>query len=363
MQLEWISLADFRSYRELEWRPTSGVNVLVGENGAGKTNLLEAVAYLATLSSLRGAPDGALVHHDAERAIVRGEVASGDGSSLIEVELPRRGGRRAFLDRQRLARTADLLGSVRVVGFLPEDLDIVKRGPAERRTFLDDLAVQLWPGSYVDQSELERALRQRNTFLRQGGRDPVTLAVWDERVAHAGARVMSRRARAATAVAPHLTDAHRQVAGSEAVLELSYRSDWGGTLDPEVPTSELASRLAAALEERHRVDEERRVTTVGPHRDDPVVLLDGHDLRYHGSQGEQRTVALGLRIASHRAVAATGPAPILLLDDVYSELDPARGEALTRALPDDTQTLVTTADPAQVPLEGRVWQVADGKVV
>jgi DNA replication and repair protein RecF len=214
----------------------------------------------------------------------------------------------------------------------------------------------------VEQSEFDRAVRQRNAFLKQGVDDEVTLSVWDERMAMAGGRVMGRRARAVDAMLTHLAGAHRQVAESDVAVGLAYQSSWGGELDQSVSVSELTDRLRAALEERRRVDRDRRVTTVGPHRDEPVLLLGGHDSRYHASQGEQRTMALALRLAAHRAITdSTGAAPVLLLDDVYSELDPGRGAALTKALP-VAQTIVTTAHPGDVPLEGAVWSVGEGSV-
>jgi DNA replication and repair protein RecF len=362
MHLAWISLAEFRSYTALEWTPDPGVNVLVGHNGAGKTNLLEGIGYLSTLRSFRGAPDEAMVAVGADSAFVRGEVVDGDSSSVIEIELRRRGGRRALVNTQRLARAADLLGHVRLVAFLPEDLDIVKRGPSYRRDFLDDLAVQLWPGSHVDQAEFDRALRQRNAFLKHGGGDDVTLSVWDERLSQAGGKVMARRARAVHAVLTYLADAHATVAGGAASVGVEYRSDWGGTLDIDVSSGELAAALASELAARRRQDRERRVTTAGPHRDEPVLLLDDRDARYQASQGEQRTIALALRLASHLAIGeVAGVSAVLLLDDVFSELDPERAGALTGALP-SAQTFVTTAHPQDVPLPGRWWTVSGGVV-
>ncbi len=362
MHLDWLTLAGFRSYAQLEWEPDPGVNVIVGRNGAGKTNLLEAVAYLGSLRSFRGAPDHALVGFDTENAYIRGQVTSGPAQSLIELELRRRGGRQARVNTQRLARTADLLGHVRFVTFLPEDLDIVKRGPAYRRDFLDATAVQLWPASHLDQADFDRALRQRNAFLKQNDRDEVTLGVWDERMAQAGGKVMARRARTVALLSDHISEVHSGISGSDAEVGFDYSSGWKGELDPKVSPSEFTQRLLDALGEARRRDRERRVTTVGPHRDEPILLLEGHDSRYHASQGEQRTLTLSLRVASHRAITdLIDRAPILLLDDVYSELDPARSEALTRSLP-TAQTLVTTADPADVPLEGAAWRIDDGRV-
>jgi DNA replication and repair protein RecF len=323
---------------------------------------MEGIGYLATMKSFRGAPDEALVAFDTDAAYVRGEVCQDDVTTLIEVEVRRRGGRRTNVNKQRLARTSDLLEFVRMVAFLPEDLDIVKRGPDRRRAFLDDVAVQLAPASSLDQAEYDRALRQRNAFLKQRVQDDATLSVWDQRLALAGGKVMARRARAAAELMPKLTSSYGDIAEEHAEVGFRYESGWGGMLDPSVPAPDLTERLAAALDDARRADRDRGVTTVGPHRDDPVLELGGHDLRYHGSQGEQRTAALSLRLATHRAVAdRVGITPLLLLDDVFSELDPGRAHALASALP-ETQTLITTADRTDVPIEGRVWRVVDGGV-
>ena len=363
MRLHWLTMAGFRSYGQLEWQPDPGVNVIVGHNGAGKTNLLEGVGYLGSLRSFRGAPDHALVTFDAESAFLRGQIAAGEAEALIELELRRRGGRNARVNTQRLARSSDLLGHVRFVTFLPEDLDIIKRGPSYRRDVLDATAVQLWPGAYLDQAEFDRAVRQRNAFLKQGDRDDVTLGVWDERLAQAGGKVMARRARTVAALSEQLGKVHADISESDAAIGFEYQSEWKGELDATISPGEFAQRLSEALLEARRRDRERRVTTVGPHRDEPIVLLGGHDSRYHASQGEQRTITLSLRVAAHMAVTAlVGRSPILLLDDVYSELDPQRSAALTRALP-NAQTLVTTADPGDVPLDGVAWRVEPGRIV
>lgn len=362
MRVEWVSLANFRSYPQLEWRPDTEVNLLLGPNGAGKTNLLESIAYLASLKSFRSAPDTALIADAAESAVVRSGLVGEGRERLIEVEIPRSGGRRAQVDKSRLRRSADLLGVLRVVAFLPEDLDTVKRGPAYRRDLLDEVAVQLWPAAYLDQSEYERAVRQRNAFLKQGHDDEATLSVWDSRVSQSGGRVLARRSRVVETLEPLLGEAYSDVAGADAKVRITYGPTWPGGLDLS-SAGEFAERLGEALEQNRRRDYERRMTTVGPHRDEPGFSIDGHEARIHGSQGEQRTMALAVKLATHRAVATVvGETPVLLLDDVFSELDPSRSEALAQALPANTQTMITSARPEDVPIAGTVWKVGHGKV-
>ncbi len=361
MRVDWLSLNHFRSYSELNWRPDPRVNILVGPNGAGKTNLLESVAYLAKLRSFRRAPDSALVADAGQSAVIRAGLSSEERERLIEIEIPRTGGRRTQVDKQRLRRTTDLLGVLRVVAFLPEDLDLIKRGPALRRDLLDEIAVQLWPVAYQEQAEFDRALRQRNAFLKSGHRDDVTLDVWDARVAQTGSKVALRRSRLIEGVSPLLASAYREISGSETVASVDYLGSWPA--EPFIGGSGPAftETMIQSLGEARARDYERRVTTVGPHRDDPVLLLDGHDSRVHGSQGEQRTMALAIKIASHRLIAeATDSPPILLLDDVFSELDPQRSQALAAALPGDTQTIVTSARPDELPVGGVVWRVDGG---
>jgi DNA replication and repair protein RecF len=360
MRVEWLSLLDFRSYRSLDWRPDSGVNLLIGPNGAGKTNLLEAVAYLASLKSFRAAHDTALIADEEDSAVIRAGLIGDGRERLIEIEIQRQGSRRTQVDKTKLRRTAGLLDVLRVVAFLPEDLDLIKRGPAYRRDLLDEVAVQLWPTAHLDQVEYERALRQRNAFLKQGHPDPAILGVWDSRLAQSGGRVIARRAHVIDLLSPLFAGAYAEVAESDVSAGLTYSPSWAGSLD-QSSAGEFASRLLESLEQSRRTDYERRMTTVGPHRDEPGFSIDGHEARIHGSQGEQRTLALAVRLAAHRAIAsALAEPPVLLLDDVFSELDPNRSRALARALPNDTQTMITSARPEDVPIAGTVWKVGEG---
>lgn len=363
MRVDWLSLTQFRSYTGLEWKPEPGVNLLVGANGAGKTNLLEAVNYLSTLKSFRGAMDQALIADDADSTVIRSGVTSGERDRLIEMEIPRTGPRRVQVDKSRLKRTSDLLGAIRVLAFLPDDLDLVKRGPALRRDLLDDIAVQLWPASHLDQSEYERSLRQRNAFLKSGSRDEATLGVWDSRVSQAGGKVMARRARVLEVLGPHLARSYKEIAGAGASAGFTYRTSWGEGHFETLSAAEYSTRIDEGLERARRIDYERRMTTVGPHRDEPGFSLDGADARNHASQGEQRSVALSVKLAAHRAVLeVVDDVPVLLLDDVFSELDADRANSLATALPSETQTLITSARREELPVAGRVWTVGQGLI-
>lgn len=360
MRVDWLSLVNFRSYPSLDWRPDADVNLLIGPNGAGKTNLLEGVAYLASLKSFRSVPDAAIIADDQEGAVIRSGLSGEGRERLIEIEIPRSGSRRTQVDKNRLKRTADLLGVLRVIAFLPEDLDLVKRGPAYRRDLIDEVAVQLWPAAHLDQSEYERALRQRNAFLRQGHHDDATLSVWDSRLAQTGGRVIARRARVIETIGEFFAGAYSEIASSDVEASFTYRPSWPGELD-DVTAADFGSRLIEGLDASRRLDYERRMTNVGPHRDEPGFSIGGHDARVHGSQGEQRTLALAVKLSAHRAVAAAiGESPVLILDDVFSELDPERARSLAKALPDDTQTMISSARPEDVPISGSVWRVGQG---
>ena len=350
--MAWLELVDFRSYGRMRWEPVPGVNLLVGGNAAGKTNILESIGYLATLRSFRKAPDSVLVRTGSERAVIRGQVEGARTSALIEVELPVEGRRRAQVNRTRLGRLADLLGTMRCVVFLPDDLDIVKRGPGYRRDLLDAIAVQIWPGAQRDQHEYERTLRQRNILLKQMGwrADVVSLDVWDDRLAKAGGRVVARREATVAAIEDRAGKVYRAVSGDTTRLFIHYYPAWGSG---RVGSTEAwVDALREALQAARSADLERRVSTVGPHRDDVVLMLDERDARLRASQGEQRSLILAVRVASHGAIeATTGEPPVLILDDVFSELDNDRSTALAQALP-TAQTFITAASVEDIP--GRI---------
>ncbi|HEU5084287.1 MAG TPA: DNA replication/repair protein RecF [Acidimicrobiales bacterium] len=355
LHLRRLWLTDFRSYASADVTLPPGTTAIIGRNGQGKTNLLEAVAYLAG-SSLRGAATEAMVRVGAERAVVRAEATRGPRELLLEAEIALRGRSRMQLNRQPVKRRRDLLDALSVTLFSPDDLVLVKGGPSERRRWLDDAAVGLDHQTESVRSDVERILKQRNALLKQcrGRLDEaaaLTLDVWDDRLARAGTALAERRAAALADLVPRLTQAYRDLAGRPLPVSAAYEAPWrpGG--------------LAAALAEARDQDLRRGVTTVGPHRDDVVFALDELPARTHASQGEQRSLALALRLSVHRAITeVSGESPILLLDDVLSELDDDRTEALLAHLPPG-QTLLTTAGPLPRRTEPQlVLRVADGAV-
>ena len=357
MRLRRLWLTDFRNHGHDELELPPGLTAVTGPNGAGKTALLEAIGFLSTLSSFRGATGDLLVRSGATAAVVRGEVERDGRELLIECEISA-GRTVAQLNRQRGARRRDLLDALRVSVFTPDDLVLVKGGPGERRRFLDDAMVQLRPRDDALRLELERVLRQRNTLLKQaGGRLTeevgLTLDVWDQKLAAVGEEIGARRAEIATALAPLVTEAYGRLAGVPVEVGVTHRPSWAGSAD-------LATALAAARDE----DLRRRVSTVGPHRDDIELVLGGLPARTQASQGEQRSLALALRLGVHRLVAdRVGVPPVLLLDDVFSELDAGHSRALIELLPQGQALLTTASDlPAGIEPERRL-SLAGGKIL
>lgn len=356
-----MELSDFRPYESLRFEPSEGVNILVGDNGAGKTSVLEAIGYLGMMRSFRGVPDNALVRDGATATVIRGGIQGSSTETEVACDLPVEGRRVVLVNRKRPQRLRDVLLSVPIVAFVPDDLDVIKRGPAVRRDYLDDLASRLWPQAGQDLTEYERCVRQRNALLKADGRhtDLATLHVWEERMADAGARILLHRRSLAVALQPHLQGAY-SVVGGEGTLAWSYRSTWGSEAAGEL--DDLKASLLDALERQRSKDMEVRTTTVGPHRDEPNLLLDDRPTRTHASQGEQRTTALALRFGAYRMIEEVRDhKPILLLDDVFSELDGERASRVV-SLIDDGQVFVTTARDDEVPIRGRRWSVKNATV-
>lgn len=326
--------------------------MIVGPNGQGKTNLLEAIAWLATLESFRYAPNDAMVRNGCVAAVARAEVESQDRTCLIEGEI--RSGRqdRVQLNRQPLRRRSDLADVLRVTVFMPDDLYLVKGGPAGRRRFLDESISVKRPSYYSTRSQFDKVLRQRATLLRQsGGRlsDVVaaTLDVWDVQLAKLGTEVAEQRESLVTELEPLVREGYEELAGETTRLSLAYQRTWQGSLEE-------------ALHGSRAEDVRRGVNSLGPQRDEMDIQIHGMSARSRASQGEQRSIALALRLGLHRAVTSSaGSAPVLLLDDVFSELDDRRSTRLLELLPPGQVLLASASTPPESILASQTVDVED----
>ncbi len=349
-----LAVTDFRNLRDTLIEPDpEGTTVITGANGAGKTSLLEAAAYLASLQSFRGSPKEALVRRGADRAILRAETRVQDRSLDIEAEVTAAGRSRTQVNRQTVRRRGDLYEALRVTVFSPEDIGVVRSGPADRRRFLDETLAVVEPKAARSAEEVDKVLRQRAALLRGAGRSLApdaadTLDVWDARLDESGTRLVEAREQLVGELAPLVTRHYERLAREPTGIGLAYRRSWTGS---------LLDALTTARDQ----DLVRGVTTVGPHRDELELTLAGLPSRTHASQGEQRSLALALQLAAHElATLRLGTAPVLLLDDVFSELDPQRSRALLEGLPPG-QTLLTTAQPAPPEVNAaKVYRMAHG---
>ena len=372
MWLGHLWMHDFRNYTSAELELPPGLTVVRGPNGEGKTSLLEAIAYLATLASFRGVPTDALVRDGCASAVVRGEGERAGRQLLVEAEVTPGGRGRVSVNKQRLRRGADLLDALRVSVFSPDDLELVKGGPSARRHYLDDTLVALHPRFDALRRDLERILRQRTALLRQsasasghagGGRlapdVATTLDVWDAKLVTAGEGLADARAALVARLEPALAKAYADLVAGQP----GRGPQPGGGVGAAYEAPWRAGGLAAALVASRAEELRRGVCLVGPHRDDLALRVDALPARTHASQGEQRSMALALRLAAHRLVAETlDEVPILLLDDVFSELDPARTDALLAHLPPG-QAVLTTAGPIPAgAMPDQVVTVAAGRL-
>ncbi|WP_046529683.1 MULTISPECIES: DNA replication/repair protein RecF [Cellulomonas] len=394
MYVAHLSLTDFRSYPQVELPLDPGITALVGPNGQGKTNLVEAIGYVATLGSHRVPSDAALVRAGTSRAVVRAKVVREERATLVEVEVTPGKANRARVNGGSPGRARDVLGILRTVLFAPEDLALVKGDPDGRRRFLDELLVQLTPRIAGVLGDYDRVLKQRSALLKSAaaasrartGADLRTLDVWDAKLAATGAQVVVARQALVAALRPRAADAYRQVSAGQGELGITYRASLdtalGGTDDdPALPAAADAATVEGLLLEamgRLRTKEiERGVCLVGPHRDDLALTLGALPAKGYASHGESWSVALALRLASYELLthgvddagawaADWGPdgEPVLILDDVFAELDTRRRERLAELVAGARQVLVTAAVPQDVPepLAGARVDVLGGEV-
>lgn len=379
MHVRQLALTDFRCWEHVELDLEPGVSVLVGANGQGKTNLLEALGYLSTLGSHRVATDAPLVRHGAERAIVRTAVVHAGRELTIELEIGSGRSNRARINCSPLPRIRELLGVLRSVLFAPEDLALVRGDPAERRRFLDELLVLRAPRLAGVRADYDRVLRQRAALLKSagGGRragagaaDLRTLDVWDGHLARHGAELLGARLELVAALAPHVAAAYAGVAPQSAPIRLEYRSSLGAALPDAVAEAGkadvdlLEAALLAELARVRSAEVERGVCLVGPHRDDLDLVLGGMPAKGYASHGESWSFALALRLGSYELLRSGGAEPVLLLDDVFAELDARRRARLADVAGAAEQVLVTAAVAADVPeeLDGARFDVHEGEV-
>jgi DNA replication and repair protein RecF len=373
VRLERLEVVDFRNHDRAAVELPEGVSVLTGPNGVGKTNLLEAIAYLATLGSHRVGQDASLVRAGAASAVIRAAVLRAGRRLLVDAELRPGSGVRGRVNGAPVPRARDLIGVVRATVFAPEDLGLVRGDPEERRRFLDTLATQRLPRYHGSRQDYDRVLRQRNTLLRSaGGRLPAaalaTLEVWDEKLAAAGAELWLERLRLVAALTPRVGLAYQRLAGQDDPVEVAYvssvASSAAGTAEGDPDPVKLAQALRERLVADRAREVERGLTLSGPHRDDLSLALRGLPARTHASHGEAWSLALALRLGSHQLLAEEGEEPVLLLDDVFAELDRQRRDRVAEAALAAEQTVVTAAVAAELPpaLSAAVFHVEPGSV-
>lgn len=380
MYVTHLSLADFRSWTFAELELDAGVTTLTGRNGQGKTNLVEAVEYLGTLGSHRVATDAPLIRFGAPRALLRARVQAGrdDPRTLaLEVELNAGKANRASLNRGPLKRPRDLLGALRVVLFSPEDLALVKGDPSDRRRFIDDLVTQRWPRLAGTRADYDRVLRQRSMLLkslagRRGALDEsasVTLDIFSDQLAAAGAELLAARFTTLADISGDVADAYLALAPTNNSARLAYRSsslglDGEDAAVPDWTPEEIEQRLRERMTQRRGDEVARGVTLVGPHRDDLVLSLGPLPAKGYASHGESWSFALSLRLGAYALLRRDGVEPVLILDDVFAELDEVRRARLADAIADAEQVLITAAVASDVPaaLGGRRFTIADGEV-
>jgi DNA replication and repair protein RecF len=391
--VDHLQLTDFRSYESVDLPLDAGVTTFVGANGQGKTNLVEAIEYLSTMNSHRVASEVPLVRSGAARAVVRARVHAGlDDSRQLTLELELTPGKanRAKLNRSPLRSAREIIGVLRTVVFSPVDIAIVKGDPSERRRFIDDLIVARWPRLAGARGDYERVLRQRNTLLKSlGGRlrdgqprgeAAGTLDVWDAHLAQTGAELLEARLTTLADLAPPVSKAYADIAPTNNDTASEYRasvdlsalrqaqgaSDGQGTSAVQVPSERavLTDLLTNAMAERRVEEIQRGVSLVGPHRDDITLSLGMLPAKGYASHGESWSFALALRLGSFHLLRADGVEPVLILDDVFAELDSIRRERLASGVWVAEQVLVTAAVGADVPelLAGRRFRVANGDV-
>lgn len=365
MYLSHLSLTNYRSYEQAEIELKPGPNILIGANGVGKTNVAEAINYLAVQHSHRVSNDHPLVRIGETQAFARGRVHRGEQAVSIEYEINPGKSNRVAINRGAPQAARQAYGIFKAVLFAPEDIELISGQPDIRRRFMDDLIVQMRPALGDARRDYDRVLRQRNALLKSG-RKPgswtdeheSTLAVWNEHLARAAARLINGRLHALRLLAAPTSEVYAELSNGNKPAGFAYQSTvpMASGQHAEVPDeATLYAAIVDALEDAYRSERDRGVTLIGPHRDDLVVTLGPAPAKGFASHGETWSLALALRLASYRVLAKDDPnpdaRPVLILDDVFAELDAARRARLAEMTRDAEQLIITAAVSADIPSE------------
>ena len=350
MRISSLELRDFRNHANLSLTFPPGATTIVGRNGRGKTNIVEAINYLATLGSHRVSSDFPLLRHGTTQAKIKAEVHKDDRTASIEVEINDGKQNRVTLNGSALSRPRDVLGLVHTVVFAPEDLSLVKGDPGDRRKYIDDFATQLSPRIAAVRSDFDKVLKQRNALLKSAGRRALsesakqTLDVWNDQFVSHAVNLAEVRLDALSHLRPFIESHGDAISGNTEQLRATYSSKWLTSTDDDLET-----QLRSALAERQQDEIDRGLTLVGPHRDDLEIELAGLTAKHFASHGQSWSIALALRLATFDVLRIHHDDPILILDDVFAELDVRRRERLIASLEGVEQTLVTAAVAQDVP--------------
>ena len=368
MRVNSLSLANYRNYAQLDIKLLPGVNLLIGKNGQGKTNLVEAIRYCSTLSSHRS-PASALIKADKPQASIGIELEN-DGKKLkLGIELNKESSNRHSLNGNIVKKSAEILGALTTVIFSPEDIDLIRRDPSTRRAFLNELGIQLRPSYYQTLQDYERVLKQRNALLKsargKSNIDLSTLELWDEKLVSLGVKIIQNRESLIEDLLPRVSEKYSQISKSQSEIQITQISSFD--IDyRELTTEEITQGLETSIEKLRQDEIDRGMTLIGPQRDELHIQLNGLSAKEHASQGEAWSLALSMKLASAELIAdssSTGK-PVMILDDVFSVLDSSRREALTEFVTGYEQVLITAAVEADVPLtsEANRFVIRDGQV-
>lgn len=364
-----LQLADYRNYRQLQLSLQPGAHLFFGENGEGKTNLVEAVGFLANLESHRASQQKSLVFTGSPTATISAKVSHGDRQILLAAEINTESPNRYFINGNKQKRSSDLIGNLAAVIFAPEDLDIVRRDPGDRRAFLDNSMAQLRPRLASVKLDYDRVLKQRNALLKSArgvpNPDLGTLDIWDEQLISLGQQITLARLDLISQIRPLIENFYKSLAASDEEISLHLVSVGDDDQEEGIDADQISDQLRERLQQLRQRELERGITLVGPHRDELVIQKSGLLARTHASQGEAWSIALGLKLAMAQLLRERpGGDPVVILDDVFAVLDPGRRKRLIEFVGGFEQVLVTAADRASTPelAWSQVHEVSGGEI-